>query len=99
MISHAIKIARARRLAPALPAAQAEIWRSISPLLVERLTAAELAEVARCLHAHWQRAVAHAQAEVVDEGAVYDHQRGILREVCPHSWDARLCGAPAREVA
>lgn len=88
---HAIKVARARKLAPALPMAEAEIWRSVSPALMDRLTASELAEVVRCLDAHWHKAVAHTERSITSEGAVYDHDRGILREVCPHAWDQLPC--------
>lgn len=65
MSTHQIKINRATKLAPASPAASAEIMDSVSDYLLERLTAAELAEVRRCLNKHWHKAVAHAQAEAV----------------------------------
>lgn len=54
---------------------------SISPLLLEQLTAAQLAEVRRCLHAHWQKAVLWAEQQALDEGGVWDADRQAFRDL------------------
>jgi hypothetical protein len=77
---HAIKIARARALAPTLPIADQAIWANISPVLIERLTGAELAEVVRCMDAHWKAAQAHTERAICDEGAVWDARQQHLRK-------------------
>lgn len=81
MSNHQIKINRANALAPTLPMATQEIMDSISDTLVERLTAAELAEVKRCLDAHWHKAQAHKEREIVADGYVWSQQHNTLLDV------------------
>lgn len=84
-MAHEIKMDRSRKLAPHVPTAQAEIEASISPMLIERLTAAELAEVRRCLDLHWHKAITHAERDALAEGAIYDPAIGAMREINPHA--------------
>lgn len=60
---HDTKLSRAWNLSGIDPMVmmRAAIGESISPVLIERLTAAELAEVIRSLDIHWRKAVAHAE--------------------------------------
>ena len=80
MADHTIKINRSRHLAPHVPSAQREIDDSVSPMLVEQLTAAQLAEVRRCLHTHWTKARSFEERQAIDEGAVWDNRRERFRE-------------------
>jgi len=70
-MQHEIKINRSRKLAAFLPRADAEIMASISPLLIEQLTAAQLAEVRRCLNAHWHKAREFERLAILAEGGVW----------------------------
>lgn len=83
MHKHQIKIDRAAKLATYTPAAEAEIMDSISDTLLERLTAAEIAEVKRCINDQWHKAVAHTERQIVDEGCVWSHRHGQLIELQP----------------
>lgn len=76
-----IKINRAKAQLNHLPAQSTAIWDSISFPLLDRLTAAELAEVARCLDSHWHKAVAFRDKEILEEGAMRDESKQKLREI------------------
>lgn len=78
---HAIKINRSHAFAPHVPSAQAEIDNSITPMLLDRLTAAELAEVRRCLNAHWFKAREFERHECISEGGVWDEAAQKFREL------------------
>lgn len=80
MSDHSIKISRSQNLANHLPAAQREIDDSISPMLVEQLTSAQLAEVRRCLDRHWHKARAFEEQQALIEGGVWDSKNNIFRE-------------------
>jgi len=80
MPNHSIKINRSQNLADHLPAAQREIDDSISPMLVEQLTAAQLAEVRRCLDRHWHKARAFEEQQAIIEGGVWDNKNKYFRE-------------------
>lgn len=81
MADHNVKLNRSRNLAGHLPQATAEIDRSLSPMLIERLTALELAEVRRCLNEHWHKAMAFKEQEIVGEGCVWSQQHQRLIEL------------------
>lgn len=81
MSNHQIKINRANTLAPSLPMASREIMDSISEQLISSLTAAQLAEVKRCLNAHWHKAAAHTEARIIGDGYVWSEQHQALLEV------------------
>lgn len=76
-----IKVRKAQQLAAHLPMAETEIWRSIPPELIERLTAYELALVAQALDKHWHKAQAHKEREIVGEGYVWSAQHNALLDV------------------
>ena len=80
MADHTIKINRSRNLAPHVPSAQREIDDSVSPMLVEQLTAAQLAEVRRCMHIHWAKARAHEERQALAEGGVWDNLNACFCE-------------------
>lgn len=80
-MEHQIKINRANKIYSNLPMAELEIWDSISPALIDRLTGSELAEVKRCLNKHWHKAFKHAEKQIVDEGCVWDDDRQQLAEL------------------
>ena len=80
-MNHSIKMIRSRTLAPHVPSAQAEIDASISPALVEDLTAARLADLRRCLDAHCHKAVRYAEKQVLAEGGVWDEGSHTFREL------------------
>lgn len=75
MQPHRIKIDRSHALAPHLPSAQAEIDASISQVLLDTLTGAQLAEVRRCLDNHWHKARASADREALRNGFVWNSDK------------------------
>ncbi len=78
-----IKINRAKNLVKHLPMQERAIWESIPQELVDRLTAGELADVAKALNAHWHKATAHTAAEIVAEGYVWSAKHNQLLDVVP----------------
>lgn len=80
-MNHSIKLNRSETLAGHLPAATREITASISPILREQLTSTQLAEVRRCLDAHWHKARAFEEREAITNGGVWDQQAGCFREL------------------
>lgn len=76
-----IKVSRAQKLAGHLPMQQQAVWESIPQDLIKRLTAMELALVAKALDPHWHKAVAHANAAVVAEGYVWSARHNALLDV------------------
>lgn len=80
---HGIKLSRAWALSniPAMPMVRSAIADSISPMLIDNLTARELAEVINSLNAHWHKAVTHTDRAICDEGAVWDDRRSSLPEI------------------
>jgi hypothetical protein len=49
-------------------------------MLIEQLTATQLAEVRRCLDKHWQKARAFEEQQALIEGGVWDHKNERFRE-------------------
>ena len=80
---HTIKTTRAQRAARQTPRVQTAVWGSISPALIESLSAAQLAEVARCLDRHWHRAQAEGAAAAVAEGVIWTARDQRLLDVQP----------------
>lgn len=76
-----IKIRKAQHIAGHTPIVQTAIWESISPMLLERLTASELAEVARCLNAHWHKAIDHAERDAIAAGCVWDRRHQVAHAI------------------
>ena len=68
------KMIRAFGFTGTLPMAQREILATIEtqPLLIERLTAKELAAVIAALDAHWHKARVYEATEILAEGHLWD---------------------------
>jgi hypothetical protein len=77
-MNHNIKIKHACRLAGVPVAA---ILPSITPDLIDRLTARELAAVMVALNAHWQKALLWKEREIVGNGFAWDESRQKLRDL------------------
>ena len=78
------KLSKAFRAVRTLPMAQREILSTIqdsAPELIERCTSAELAGIITALNAHWHKATAWKEREVVGDGYVWDAGAGKLREL------------------
>jgi len=80
-MNHQIKINRAAKLAPKLPMAAREIWKSIPESLTKSLSAKELAQVVNALDSHWHRSGAHKEKEIINEGCVWSDKRNALLDV------------------
>jgi hypothetical protein len=80
-MQHQIKINKAAKICQFLPMAEQEIMSSISDALLEKLTAAEIAEVKQCLNKHWHKAVKHAQNEIIGEGCIWSDKHQALLDV------------------
>ena len=78
-----IKLERACRIARKLPMAEAEILSSISDSLAKRLTGRELAIVMNALDAHWHKAVAWRNREILGDGYIWDGKADQLRDLMP----------------
>ena len=87
MKHHNIKTNRACRLAGSImqPASGAAIMSSITPDLIDRLTARELASVMHCLNAHWQRAIKWQERQIVGDGYVWDDNTQKPRDLALES--------------
>jgi len=78
---HQIKINKAQRLAPKLPKASAEIWRSIPAKLHSQLTSKQLALVVEVLDSHWHKAANHTTNEIIAEGYVWSNKHQALLDI------------------
>lgn len=76
-----MKIIKAKKLAKQLPRTSEMVWSSIPESLQSRLTAFELAEVAKALNTHWQKAMAHSAAEIVADGYVWSERDQKLLDI------------------
>jgi hypothetical protein len=72
---------RAQNEANFMPAATREIESQIPDELKERLTAHELALVMRAMDAHWHRAIAFRNNEIINEGCIWDPEKKKLRDL------------------
>lgn len=81
-MNHNIKIKNACRLAGVPVAA---ILPSITPDLIDRLTARELAAVMVALNAHWQRAIKWQERQIVGDGYVWDDNTQKPRDLALES--------------
>jgi hypothetical protein len=77
-----IKINRSRKLSPELYGkADEAIMESISQPLFEQLTGSQLAEVRRCLNAHWHKARQFERNEILAEGGLWSNSAQKFREL------------------
>ena len=76
-----IKLQKACRRAKLAPMAEREILSSIPDSLTKRLTSAEIAAVMLSLNAHWHKACAWKEAEILGEGCIWDSTEQKLREI------------------
>ena len=91
-----IKLAKACRIARMLPMAEREILASIPPEMIKSLTGKQLAMVIVALNAHWHKACAWKEREIIGEGVIWDGSAQQLREIAPsvppseYKWGARI---------
>jgi hypothetical protein len=87
-----IKIKRACAIAGKLPQAQAEIISSLSVDLVAQLSSKELAAVMQSLDAHWRKARAFEARAILEEGCIWDAQKGQLFAIESINFNPHPCG-------
>ncbi|KQT82399.1 hypothetical protein [Methylobacterium sp. Leaf466] len=78
-----IKINRARRLSKVGPYTETyeAVLRAIGPVVIARVTSQELADLCDRVWDSWERTKRIEHREVVNSGAVWDDENGVLRNV------------------
>lgn len=77
-----IKINRSLRQCGFRPRQESEILDSVPQDLIRRLTSKELAGVMQALDAHWHKAQAAKEQEILGEGCIWSNQHGKLLDLC-----------------
>ena len=77
-----IKINRALKQCGFRPRQESETLDSVPQILIERLTGNELAIVMQTLDAHWHKAQAAKEQEIISEGCIWSNQHGKLLDLC-----------------
>ena len=77
-----IKINRALKQCGFRPRQESEILDSVPQDLMKRLTSKELASMMQALDAHWHKAQAAKDQEILGEGCIWSNQHGKLLDLC-----------------
>lgn len=72
---------KALKICQFLPAAEREILDSLPEELTEQLTSKQLALVMKALNAHWHKACAWKESEIIGDGFIWDGKE--LRDIAP----------------
>lgn len=79
MAAHSIKLNRSLDICKFLPMQRRAILESVPTEIIANLRASDLALVMQALDAHWHKAVAFAEKQILAEGCIWDGTS--LREI------------------
>lgn len=68
-MNHAIKINRAREKS------------TVPASVMASVSSAQLAELLDAIHSHSEESKSIAERDAIDEGAIWDERRGVMREI------------------